>query len=144
MKNASKYIRQAYKDALADLEYNEIPVPVYESIISVTVPDYYIEITNVSESNVANDDSFIREVSVDLEVITKQYKIQNNDTVDEIAELVMEALIPTTIGQLDTEEFQIGYVYVESSRYLHEVDDKGDYINRKLLTFRQLVTQKSI
>lgn len=143
MLNASKYVRNAYKTALTGLTFNGNSVPILESIITVTMPPNYVEITNVTESNVDNDNKFIREVSVDIEVVTKQYKIQSNDLTDDLAELVINAIIPTIGGNMDSAAFQIGHISLESSRYLHEVDEQGNYINRKLLTFRQLVTQKS-
>ena len=141
MKNVAKYLRPAYKTALTGITYNGENIPVYETNTSVTLPDYYIEILNVTDANVDNDAKFIREVNVDVEVFTKQYKYQNNNAVDEISEDATQAILSVIGGNLDTTAFQIGHINLSSSRYLYE-EDNGHYITRKILSFTQLVTQK--
>jgi hypothetical protein len=143
MKNAAKSIRSAYKTALAGITYNGTAVPVYERAITQTYPDYFIEIGDVLDGFVGNDVKFMRDTEVNVEVFTRQYKYQNNTAVDEIAEDVMAAIIPNTNSNaLDTTDFQVGYIALQNSRYLYEVDEKGYNITRKIMTFTQTLIQK--
>ena len=85
----------------------------------------------------------MRDTEVNVEVFTRQYKYQSNTAVDEIAEDVMAAIIPNTNSNaLDTTDFQVGYIALQNSRYLYEVDEKGYNITRKILTFTQTLIQK--
>jgi len=141
VKNASKYIRQVYKAALAGITYNTKSVPVYESVTVQTLPDYFIEIVSVDENNTLNDAKFIREVTVTVEVFTRQYQYQDNAAVDEIAEDAMNAIIPNVGGSLTNADFQIGHVQLESTRYLNERGSNGEFITRKILIFNQSLIQ---
>jgi hypothetical protein len=149
MKNAGYTIRKVYKQVLDTILYKENPIVVYENFLQNTTPETYIHILNILESPVVNDAKFMREMSVDIEIYTEQYKYQNTDKVDEIASLVLEVLIPNvSSNELDSEEFinqdfQFGYVNLTNSRYLFEVGEKGTYITRKILTFNQTLIEKN-
>lgn len=148
MKNAGYTIRKVYKDVLETILYNENPIVVYDTFLYKTTPETYIQILNILESPVVNDAKFMREMSVDIEIYTEQYKYQNTDKVDEITQLVIDAIIPNVQSiELDSPEFesldfQFGYVNLTNSRYLFEVGEKGSYITRKILTFNQLLIEK--
>ena len=142
MKNASKAIRRTYKAALAGITYNGNALPVYEPPTVQTVPDYFIEISSVDETNEANDRDFMRVCDVNIEVFTRQYQYQDYSAVDEIAEDVMNAILPGVGGALDDADFQFGHIQLTGTRYLNERDDNGEYITRKILTFNQTLIQK--
>ena len=144
MKNASIIVRGYYKAALSGNVFNGQPLPIYDSYVyQVTTPNNYIEIRDVVESNVQNDAKFIIEVDVELEIVTTQYKNSSISLCESIAQKVYELILPKVGGDyIEFDDIQIGHIYLETSRNLFEVDEKGNYITRKLLTFRQLVTIK--
>lgn len=142
MKNVGRQIRQVYDSKLDDILWNGEPVPLYQSQSSVYLPKRYIEIQGVETTNVLNDSKFISEVSVTIEVYTSQYKYQNRDTADEIAQSIFDLVIPTIGGTLINGNFEIGHVQLESSRYLEEIDEQGNYITRKILVFTQTLIEK--
>jgi hypothetical protein len=142
VKNASKSLRRTYKAALAGIEYNGYTLPVYEPPILVTIPDYFIEISSITESNEANDTLFMRETSINVEIFTRQNQYQNYDAVDEISGMVSDRILPMIGGNLVDNDFAFGHIQLESTRYLNERDTEGEYITRKILTFTQSLIQK--
>lgn len=142
MKSVSGYIRMAYKDALTDnLTYEDEPVKVYDAIPTNTTPKNYVVIRNVTDSSVNNDSKFISECSVELEIVSRQYKIQTNTPTEEILGLIYDIILINIGGDLESEHFGIGHMFVENARSLYEVDENGYYITRKIVTIRQLVVQ---
>lgn len=141
MKNASKAIRDAYATALAGITYNGKAVPVYKMLPVGTLGDYFIELGNIIEVNEQNDNKFIRECIVTLEVVGTQYNYRNYDIVDTIGESVLQTLLATVGGALSDTNFQIGHIQLEDTRYLSETDGSR-YVTRKVLQFSQLLIQK--
>ena len=141
MKNASKAIRTAFKNALAGITYNGYAVPVYENLPVNTTGNYYIELTTITEGNEANDSKFIRSVIINVEIYVRQNMYQNYDAVETISESVMMAILPGVGGSLVDPDFQIGHIQLEGARILDERDTNGEYITRKILTFNQLLIQ---
>lgn len=142
MKDVAKQIRDVYNSKLSNIIYNGNRVPNYISQPSVTLPDMYIELGEITTTNVLNDVKWISDVSVTVEVITAQYKYQNKDTADDIAQLILDEVIPTIGGSLVNNYFWIGHVQLESTRYLDEIDGQGMYITRKILVFNQTLIEK--
>lgn len=142
MTNAGKYIRQLYDSLLDEILWNGEKVPLIQSQSALTLPRKFIEIKGVETSNVLNDSKFMSEVTITIEVVTAQYKYQNRDTADEIAQNILYEIVPTIGGTLVQDYFIIGHVQLESSRYLEEIDEQGNYITRKILVFNQTIIQK--
>lgn len=142
MKNAAKNIRQLYRNTLDTINYSGVKVPIYQSFPTGTLPNKFIEITSVDTSNVLNDNKFITEASVTIEVVTKQYKFQDKTIADEITESVLNLVVPGIGGNLTDIDFIVGHVQLESSRYLEEIDEQGMYITRKILIFTQTLIEK--
>lgn len=142
MKNAAKNIRQLYANTLDTINYSGVKVPIYQSFPTGTLPNKFIEITSVDTSNVLNDNKFITEASVTIEVVTKQYKFQDKTIADEITESVLNLVVPGIGGNLTDIDFIVGHVQLESSRYLEEIDEQGMYITRKILIFTQTLIEK--
>lgn len=140
MKNASKVIRSTFKNALSGITYGGASVPVYENQPVNTVGNYWIQIISISEQNDPNDQRFIRPVSIDIDIVTRQYQYQDYTAVDTIAESVMQAILPQIGGSLSSNDFQIGHIQLEASRYLDGRNGEY-YITRKILTFSQILIQ---
>lgn len=141
MKDTGKIV-QIYKALLSGLTYNGTSVPVYEDEPVETTPENYVQIIQVSDSPVErNNTRWIREVTVQLDVITRQYKVSNKTVRDAIAEDILETLI-TSIGvEIDSTYYQITNVELDNSTYLNELD--GAYhVNRKILSIRNHLIEK--
>lgn len=142
MDNPSYYVRLAYKTALTNtIFYLGNAIPCYEAIPDRTNPGSYIRIASVNDSSVNNDSKFISEMNVELEIVSRQYKFQDNKQVEDICTSILEIIIPTIGGGIAIGKFDCGHIYVEGTRTLYEVDEQGYYITRKLLSLKHLVTQ---
>lgn len=131
-----------YGTILSGLTYGGVSVPVYLDEPVVTVPDNYVQIINATSTPVERNNSrWISEVTVQIDVITRQYKQSNRLVRDEIAEDILQALISSIGVEFNDSDFQITNVELENSTYLHELD--GAYhINRKILSIRNHLIQK--
>ena len=135
-------IVSVYTALLSSLAYGGVPVPVYEDDPVETVPDNYVQIIQVSDSPTERNNSrWIREVTVQLDVITRQYKVSNRTVRDSIANDIL-GLITASIGvELNNTDFQITNIELDNSTYLNELD--GAYhINRKILIISNHLIQK--
>lgn len=141
MKNAGKAIRNAYKTILTGITYNGKSVPIYDDVPIGTLTDNYIQILDITEVSDDNNQKFVTDSVVTVDVITKQYKIVDRDVVDEIAEDVCNAIQPNVAGALTNTDFQIINVTRDGFNYLSDLD--GDYhITRKILRFKQTLIEK--
>lgn len=125
-----------YATALSGITYAGKAVPLYKSEPVVTVPDNYMQILQVNESPVErNNNKFISEVVVQIDIITRQYKESDTSVADAISNSVLQALIPIVNAKLTDTDFQIVNIERDAANYLHEMD--GVYhINRKILSIR--------
>lgn len=147
MVSVSRYVRAAYLMALDnDIIYDGNPLKIYNNyIFQQKLPNNYIQIRDVYDTNVENDSKFIREVVVELEIFTLQYSVEEVSVAEQIADKVLDRLMEKIGGSNIAYEsvLEFGHIYLEDNRTLFEVDEKGYYITRKILTFRQLVTIKT-
>jgi hypothetical protein len=134
-------IVSVYTALLSSLTYGGVSVPVYEDDPVETVPDNYVQIIQVSDSPTERNNSrWVREVTVQLDVITRQYKVSNRTVRDSIANSILEALITSVGVNLINADFQITNIELDNSTYLNELD--GAYhINRKILSIRNHLIQ---
>jgi len=134
-------IVSVYTALLSSLAYGGVAVPVYEDDPVETVPDNYVQIIQVSDSPTErNNTRFVREVTVQLDVITRQYKVSNRTVRDSIANSILQALIPIVGTNVINADFQITNIELDNSTYLNELD--GAYhINRKILSIRNHLIQ---
>jgi hypothetical protein len=106
---------------------------VYDDLPLETLPENYIYINAVDYNQVGNNQLYIHDAVVTVDIVTKQYKKINRDTVDLIAKEVMTALIE---GNLQDSNFQIIDVNLLSSRYLTG-QDGAYFLTRNILRFQQ-------
>lgn len=141
MKNAGKAIRDAYTSLLQGITYNSKSVPLYDIVPIGTLPDNYIQILDITEVSDDNNQKFVTDVIVTVDVITKQYKKVDRDVVDAIAEDVCDAIQPNIAGALTNTDFQIINLTRDGFSYLSDLD--ADYhITRKILRFKQTLIEK--
>lgn len=134
MKDVGKFIRDTYT-SLLNVTYNGQSVPFYTEIPYETTPENYIYINSVDQTDDNNDQRYVNEVVVTLDVVTKQNMRNNKDAVDAISSSVLQALM----GQIVRGEFEI-HIINATSGYLHE-QDGTIHINRKLLRIFNRITQ---
>lgn len=129
-----------YGTILSGLTYNGTSVPVYLDEPVLTTPENYVHITNSTTSPAErNNTKYISEVTVTIDIVTRQYKESNRTIRDSIANSILTTLLSKGFST-NTEDFQATSFELQSSTYLHEID--GPYhINRKILTISNLLIQ---
>jgi hypothetical protein len=141
MKNPGKSLRKLYASALANLTYDGKSVTVYDSYPIETTPDRYVYINAMTYSQVGNNNAFIFDGSVTLDIVCKQYKKIDYDTIDGIATEVLNTLLPYPYSQHEDSDFQFMNPQLSSVNYLIEPD--GSYfILRKIVILSQTIFQK--
>jgi hypothetical protein len=106
---------------------------VFDDLPLETLPQNYIYINAVDYNQVGNNQLYIHDAVVTVDIVTRQYKKIDRDTVDAIAQEVMTALIE---GKLKDSNFQIIDVNLISSRYLTN-QDGAYFLTRNILRFQQ-------
>ena len=141
MKNPGKYIREAYMAALTGLTYGGNTIAVYEFLTIETLPDNYVYINSIDYTQVGNNQLFIHTSSITLDVVTRQYKKLDYDTVDGISQEVQDLILTHPFSTLQNADFQFMNPTLESGRYLIEQDSATHYV-RNIIRFSQTVIQK--
>ena len=141
MKNPGKYIREAYMSALTGLTYEGNTIAVYEFLPIETLPDNYVYINSIDYTQVGNNQLFIHTSSITLDVVTRQYKKLDYDTVDGISQEVQDIILTHPFSTLQNADFQFMNPTLESGRYLIEQDSATHYV-RNIIRFSQTVIQK--
>jgi len=144
MLDCSSNIRNAYLTVLQNnVIYNGKAIQVYSQLPFNTPPDKYIIIGSVSESADNNNQLFVTNANIDIDIYCEQYRKPDLTVVDNIASLVLQLLIPSTgVKDLNVDQyFQIFPISRTATRYLN-IENDDTYITRKIITINNLVNQK--
>jgi|688.fasta_scaffold381949_3 uncharacterized protein YoxC len=143
MKDCSNNIRVQYLSKLSgNITYGGKSVPVYGTDSFQTVPQNYVIIGDITESADNNNQLFITEADVVIDIFSEQYMTRNNSIIDDIADQILTLLIPTTgVQDMGDAEFQIYAKARTSSRYL-TMQEGNNFINRKILIINNSIIQK--
>ena len=106
---------------------------VFDDLPLETLPQNYIYINAIDYNQLGNNQLFIHDAVVTIDIVTRQYKKVDRDTVDAMAAEVMTAIIQ---GNLQDATFQIIDVNLISSRYLTN-QDGAYFLTRNILRFQQ-------
>ena len=106
---------------------------VFDDLPLETLPKNYIYINSIDYNQVGNNQLYVHDAVVTVDIVTRQYKKINRDTVDAMATDVMTAIIE---GNLQDANFQIIDVNLISSRYLTG-QDGAYFLTRNILRFQQ-------
>jgi hypothetical protein len=106
---------------------------VFDDLPLETLPQNYIYINAIDYNQVGNNQLFVHDAVVTIDIVTRQYKKVDRDTVDAMAAEVMTAIIQ---GNLQDATFQIIDVNLISSRYLTN-QDGAYFLTRNILRFQQ-------
>jgi hypothetical protein len=143
MKDCSNNIRVQYLSKLSgNITYGGKSVPVYGTDSFQTVPQNYIIIGDITETSDNNNQLFMTEADVVIDIFSEQYMTRNNSIIDDIADQILTLLIPTTgVQDIGDNEFQIYAKARTSSRYL-TMQEGNNFINRKILIINNSIIQK--
>ena len=143
MKDCSNNIRVQYLSKLSgNITYGGKTVPVYGTDAFQTVPQNYIIIGDITETADNNNQLFVTEADVVIDIFSEQYMTRNNSIIDDIADQILTLLIPTTgVQDMGDAEFQIYAKARTSSRYL-TMQEGNNFINRKILIINNSIIQK--
>lgn len=143
MKDCSNSVRTIYVNALnGNISYNGKSVPVYGQDPFRTLPQNYIIISSIIEQADNNNHKFQNIVSVDIDIFSEQYRVNDLSVVDNISNQILDILITNpSINIFQDANFVIYPVARVNSLYLPLY--KGDnYVARKIITINNLVNQK--
>ena len=143
MKDCSNNIRVQYLSKLnGNISYGGKNVPVYGTDSFQTVPQNYVIIGDITETADNNNQLFMTEADVVIDIFSEQYMTRNNSIIDDIADQILTLLIPTTgVQDIGDNEFQIYAKARTSSRYL-TMQEGNNFINRKILIINNSIIQK--
>jgi len=143
MKDCSNSVRTIYINALnGNLSYNGKDVPVYGQNPFRTLPQNYVIISSITEQASNTNDSFGNVVSVDIDIYSEQYRVNDLSVVDNIAGQILNSLIPDTkIDGFSDSDFIVYPMSRTNSLYL-PLYNGDNYVARKIITINNLVNQK--
>lgn len=143
MLDCTNNIRQCYINLLdGNVIYNGKTVKVYGETPFNTPPGIYIMLGSITEVADNNNQLFITDADIDINIIVEQYRRPDLSVVDAISSLVLNLILPSTgIQDVGDANFQIFPLSRISSRYL-PLEDGDVYISRKILTINNSVIQK--
>lgn len=143
MRDCANNVRTIYVNALnGNISYNGKDVPVYGQTPFRTTPQNYVVITDISETAVNTNNTFQNEVDVNIEIYSEQYRVNDLSIVDNIADQILNILIPDTgIDGFQDTYFTVYPMSRTNSLYL-SLYSGDNYVARKIITINNLVNQK--
>ena len=143
MLDCTNNIRQCYLNILeGNVIYNGNTIKVYGETPFNTPPTMYIMLGSIAEVADNNNQKFVTDADIDINIIVEQYRRPDLSVVDAISSLVLNLILPSTgIVDVGDANFQIFPLSRISSRYLPM--ENGDvYYSRKIITINNSVIQK--
>jgi hypothetical protein len=143
MKDASNSVRTIYVNALnGNISYNGKDVPVYGQDPFKTMPKNYIIISSITETANNTNNTFQNIVTVDIDIFSEQYRINDLSVVDNISGQILNILIPDSqIDGFQDTDFVVYPMSRINSLYL-PLRNGDNYVARKIITINNLVNQK--
>ena len=141
MKDPGKSLREAYMAALSGLTYDGKSVAVYEFMPIETLPDNYVYINSMASNQIGNNQLFIHDGRIALDIVTRQYKKLDYSVVDGISSQVINTILTYPYSTITNADFQFMNPQVEGTQYLIE-QDGAYHIVRKIIRFAQSLIEK--
>lgn len=147
MKDPIKAIKTAYKNLLDNtVDFSGSPVPCFIGEGSITGNNSCMVITAVTAKGNKNKSIFSYEVSVTIDIISKQKVLLSDpfNPVDVIAEKAMELILPTltTSGLTVDANFQLQTANFDSSNYQIVEDLQSGRLMKRQITFVHNIIEK--
>jgi hypothetical protein len=144
LKDSSYAIRVAYMAKLKPLlKYAGVVVPVYDSIVPDTAPNYFVVIKDQNEADDSNKCGFMSDVHVTLDVVTRFPPGSGTGTVRDNILGQINAIICSTDAskRLDlTPDFKVMNSVRTLTRPIDEPSTTGNIL-RKVVIFKHKVQQ---
>lgn len=143
MKDCSNNVRVIYVNALnGNLTYNGKDVPVYGQTPFRTTPQNYVVISSITESAANTNHNFGNDVEVVIDIFSEQYRVYDNEVVDNIAGQILNILIPDPgVNGFSDTYFEVFPMARINSSYL-PLQNGDNFVARKLITISNLVNEK--
>lgn len=144
MLDTSNAIRSAYLSKLDGfLTLGGRSVEVYGQEPFETPGEQYVILSDITETQIEiNNSKFISEVDVDIDIFVEQYMRYDNSQVDDIANQILNLLIPSLpMADIGDANFEIYVLERTASRYL-PLQSGQNFVARKIITLRNIVKQK--
>jgi hypothetical protein len=138
MKDIGASLRTIYGTLLSAITYGGSDVPFYDHEPYVTTPKNYIFFQGYNFGSDNNDQHFVSEGTVTLQVVTKSNMKNDKTACDAIANSVLQALLPY-VDRFDA-YFQIEITGAELPGDIHSQDGTV-HINRKILNINNRLNQ---
>jgi len=142
MKDIGATIRTVYTSLLSAITYGGQAVPFFTAEPWATTPDYFIVLQNIEQGEENNDQRYVTNATVTLDVITKQNMANSRDAVDAIADQILAALLPGTYVDRSTTDHQVMIRSVSSPGYISS-QNGSVRIQRKILIIDNHLIQKT-
>lgn len=140
MKDIGASLRTIYGTLLSAITYGGSDVPFYDHEPYVTTPSNYIFFQGYNFGNDNNDQHFVSEGTVTIQVVTKRNMKNDKSACDAIANSVLQALLPQPFVDRFDADFQIQILSAEQPGDIHSQDGTV-HINRKILTINNRLNQ---
>ena len=143
MIDCSEYVRVAlYNQLFGDVTYSGQLVPIYKQLPFETTPEKYVVIGDITETQIEpNNNRFISNVDVNIDIYVEQYRCQDLSIIDGLATQILQVIFPSpihdTIGDVSLAIYPIERT---SSRYL-TLQNGQNFVTRKILSLKFLVNQ---
>ena len=141
MRDFGATIRNIYTGLLSGLTYDGQSVVVYGSEPYVTTDDNYVVLTAVDATQKNNDQTFVSEAVVTIDIVTRQNMANDRSVADNISDQILQALLPNSYADQTDSLFRVQIIYAEGAGYLHESDGTIS-VNRKFLRIFNRIIQK--
>jgi hypothetical protein len=141
MKDIGASIRAIYSALLTGITYGGAGVPFYDEEPLVSTPDHYIVLLGITQIPDNNDQHFVSNAIVTLDIVSKANMQISRAAVDNISGQILEILLPQAYVDRTDADFQVMIRDVTSPGYVRA--QKGSiHIIRKILNFNNHLIQK--
>ncbi len=124
------------------LTFNAVAVPVSDSVEKLTdTSDLYVLLTQQNGNSQNTQDSWDSEETMLVDIVARGTRV-SKATLDNIANQIFALLFPTKHGRsLSGTGITVANLRVTDDRYLIFTTTGGKNVQRRLITFTQLVSQ---
>jgi hypothetical protein len=144
MLDVGSIVRETYVSKLNGfLTYQGRDVVVYGETPFDTTAEQYVIISSITDrqSNI-NNQKFIHDVDVNLDIFVEQYMRYDNAAVDNIANQILNILITSpAISDIGDASFEMYVMARTASRYL-PLESGQNFVARKIITINNIIKQK--
>lgn len=139
MIDVASRVRKAYYDLLTAA----LNIPVYDELAEDESSDNYVILSSQFDSDTSNKSSFESTHTITIDIVTRFQTSARKLPSDEIAELIMQAVLPTprTTGLVSPSDLQITAVRLEDAQSIPAEQYDTFKIVRKILRFQQKCVQ---